>query len=73
MNKIKLSGRFVILDEYVHRNEDIRDYLFNAIDEVDAWVFSWDVLYNDREREFIKEHCHRWLRAIDSHESNEEK
>lgn len=50
----------------------VREYFALSIDEVDASVFSWDVLFFKTEREHLKHHCERWMRAITSHESDPE-
>lgn len=50
---------------------DLRDYLKNACEEIDAGVFSGDVLYCDDERKELKEYVERWARAIASHEQDE--
>ena len=38
------------------------------IDNIDAAVFSGDMLYDNELRDTLKEHCERWLRAIEAHE-----
>lgn len=49
----------------------LRDYLRNACEEVDAGIFSGDVLYCDEERKEVKKYIGRWARAIAAHERNE--
>ena len=49
----------------------LRDYLRTACEEVDAGIFSGDVLYCDGEREELKEYIGRWTRAISTHEQDE--
>lgn len=49
----------------------LRDYLKNACEEIDAGVFSGDLLYQDTEREELKDYLGRWSRAITTHEFDE--
>lgn len=42
----------------------MRRIIADQIDALDASVFSGDMLENDGERQSLKEHCERWLRAI---------
>ena len=39
-----------------------------ACEEIDAHVFSGDILYNGSDRATLREYAERWLRAIDEHE-----
>ncbi len=56
----------------VKKKTEVREYFAESIDEVDASVFSGDVLCFKVEREHLKEHCERWLRAINAHEADPE-
>lgn len=47
------------------------DYLIDACNNIDAAVFSSDVLYNEATRSELKEYAERWLRAIAEHEKLE--
>lgn len=49
----------------------MRNYFAEQIDALDASVFSGDLLYSPLERQALKEHCERWLRAIASAEAEE--
>ena len=40
-------------------------------DQIDASVFSGELLYIDAERELLKTYVERWQRAITNHEENE--
>mgnify|MGYP003441598268 CR=1 FL=1 len=42
--------------------------LSEKLDDIDASVFSSDLLYDDGLRKELKDHCERWLRAIAQHE-----
>ena len=48
----------------------MRIYLINACDEIDASVFSGDVLWNEEERAELKQYIERWDRAIKEHEEH---
>lgn len=50
----------------------MRRCIAEKIDGLDASVFSGDMLENDGERQTLKEHCERWLRAIADHEARVE-
>lgn len=52
---------------------NLRPYLHKACEEVDASIFSGDVLYSDAERKDLREYVERWLRAINEHEATEAK
>jgi hypothetical protein len=48
-------------------------YNFNgSMDALDAHIFSGDALYIPANRELLKEHCERWLRAIADITANED-
>lgn len=47
----------------------MRRYIADQIDGLDASVFSGGMLEQEDERQALKEHCERWLRAIAAHES----
>lgn len=49
----------------------MRTYLTDACEEIDAAIFSGDVLYSAEEREELKVYFTRWNTAIASHEANE--
>lgn len=49
----------------------MRPYLHKACEEIDAAIFSGDVLYSETERAELKEYVERWQRAIAKHESSE--
>lgn len=42
----------------------LRSYLDNACEEIDASIFSGDVLYVKSERAELKRYVERWARAI---------
>lgn len=44
-------------------------YFVEAIDTVDAAVFSGDAMHTPSNRELLKEHCERWLRNIEEVEN----
>lgn len=44
--------------------------LMNVCDEIDASVFSGELLFIDEERLYLKEYLERWQRAITDHERN---
>ena len=44
-------------------------HVAKTIDELDASVFSGDLLWNDDQRELLKRHIERWSQAIAHHES----
>jgi uncharacterized coiled-coil protein SlyX len=43
-----------------------------AIDELDAYVFTGDSLCLEKNRQHLKAMCERWSRAIADHEANED-
>lgn len=45
-----------------------RYYLEKACEEIDASIFSGDVLFDDKDRKQLKEYMKRWIKEIDSHE-----
>lgn len=47
-----------------------RKYLENACEEIDASVFTGDVLFDDVDRMELRRYVERWLRAIDEHEKS---
>lgn len=47
----------------------MRTYIHEQIDALDASVFSGDLLEVKEEREALKAHCERWLRAIADQEA----
>lgn len=49
----------------------MREYLKRAADEIDASIFSGDVLYCPKEREELKMYIGRWQRAIAQQEEIE--
>lgn len=54
------------------RNMEIADFV-EAIDVIDAAIFTGDLLENDRMRRELKGQTERWQRAIALHELNMEK
>lgn len=44
------------------------NYLEQAVDALDAVVFSSDLLENPEHRKLLKEHCERWFRVLAEHE-----
>lgn len=44
------------------------NHRLNAMDSLDACVFSSDMLYNDAERQAFKEHLARWNKAMQEHD-----
>lgn len=42
-------------------------------EEVDAYVFSSDMLFDDEQREMLKQYINRWLKEINEHERWAEK
>jgi hypothetical protein len=40
-------------------------YFEKAIDTLDAHVFTGDAVLDNANRELLKEHCERWLRALE--------
>jgi hypothetical protein len=47
-----------------------RTYLETSCNEIDASIFSGDVLFDDGDRVALREYAERWLRAIDEHEKS---
>lgn len=47
----------------------MRHYLLVACEQIDASVFSSDMLFSDEDRATLKEYVERWQRAITEHES----
>ena len=45
------------------------NYFVEAVDTVDAAVFSGDAMQTPSNRELLKEHCERWLRTIEEFEN----
>ena len=43
--------------------------LDERLDNIDASVFSGELLWIDDERKLLKEYCERWIRAIAEHEA----
>jgi hypothetical protein len=43
------------------------NYLENACEEIDAGIFSGDLLWIEERREMLKRYMARWQRAIDEH------
>jgi len=46
-------------------------YFEMACEEIDASVFSSDMLFDGERREMLKEYITRWLRAVEAHENSE--
>jgi hypothetical protein len=47
-----------------------RAYLEKACEDIDASVYSSDMLFDDGCRVALREYAERWLRAIDEHEKS---
>ena len=47
------------------------NHLENICEEIDASVFSGDMLYDDERRNMLKTYIGRWVRAIQQHEKFE--
>ena len=45
----------------------MKQYLEQALDDLDATVFTEDFLHNNESREAFKESAERWLRVIKAH------
>lgn len=49
------------------------NHLERACEQIDASVFSSDMLFDDERRAMLKEYLQRWTRAVDEHEAGETK
>ena len=47
-----------------------RQYLKNACEEIDASIFSGDVLYDDLDRNCLSYYISRWVKAIKKHKKS---
>lgn len=45
------------------------NYFAEQIDALDASIWTGELLDSPLDRQALKEHCERWLRAIAAHES----
>jgi hypothetical protein len=46
-----------------------RPYIEEACEEIDASIFSGDILFCDEDREMLSEYIARWQRALDERTS----
>ena len=47
----------------VSKMSELRDYIHDACESLDASIFNGDVLYSDDERAELKEYVNRWHQA----------